>query len=306
LPSGDLDVGDGNAIHWETFGNADGHPAVVLHGGPGSGASRAFLGFFDLERYRVVLFDQRGCGRSRPHASDPLTDMSTNTTAYQLHDIERLREHLGIERWLVLGLSWGSTLGLAYAERVTSRVSALVLVGVTTGRWSEIDWLYGGGLADALPAQWERFRAAVPEALRDGDLVEAYHQLLEDPEPEVRAAAAEAWTAWDWSSVSRDPDAAPPADPAWQLARARLCTHYFHHRLWLDDGALLRNVGALADVPGAMIHGRHDLQGPASGAIELARVWPSAELVIVEDAGHSSGDTGMTDAVLAATTRLAR
>jgi proline iminopeptidase len=304
---GRLDVGDGNLVYWEVCGHPEGKPAVVLHGGPGSGCSPAMRRFFDPGAYRVVLLDQRGCGRSTPHASDPATDLSVNTTEHLLGDLERLRLHLGIDGWLVLGSSWGSTLGLAYAERHPERVSELVLVGVTTTRRAEIDWLYRGvGLR--FPEAWARFRAGVPPADRDGDLVEAYHRLLESPDPGVRAAAARAWTAWEWalSSVEPPPRLPPPwSDPDFQLARARIVTHYFRHGAWLEEGQLLRHAGALAGIAGVLVNGGLDAQSPVDTASELARRWPDADLVVVGGAGHSTGDPGMAEAVVRATDRFA-
>jgi proline iminopeptidase len=181
-----LDVGDGNLVYWEACGNPEGKPALVVHGGPGSGCGTRARRLFDPERYRIVLFDQRGCGRSTPHASDPATDMSVNTTHHLLADMEQLRGHLGIERWLLYGGSWGSTLLLAYAERHPGRVSEIVIPGVTLTRRADIDWLYRG-VGRFFPAEWERFRAGVPPAERNGDLLAAYLRLLEDPDPDVRA-----------------------------------------------------------------------------------------------------------------------
>jgi proline iminopeptidase len=304
---GRLDVGDGNLVYWETCGNPHGKPAVVLHGGPGSGCSTGVRRFFDPSAYRIVLFDQRGCGRSTPHASDPRTDLSVNTTEHLLADIERLRQHLGIDRWLLFGGSWGSTLGLAYAERNPQRVTAIVLVGVTTTRRSEIDWLYRG-VAPLFPAQWARFRAGASAADRDGDLVEAYYRLLKDPDPVVRAKAAKDWCEWESTLVSVDPDAKPESrrlQPAFQMAFARIVTHYFRHNAWLEDGILLRNAGALTGIPGVMVQGRLDLGGPLVTAWELAQAWPDGELVVVSGAGHASGDPGMREAVIAATDRFA-
>src|SRR4051794_17596654 len=200
--AGRLDAGDGNAVYWEACGNPGGKPALVVHGGPGSGCRASMRRRFDPDRYRVVLFDQRGCGRSTPHASDPATDMSVNTTEHLLADIERLREHLDIDRWLLHGGSWGSTLILAYAERHPERVSEIVIPNVTTSRRAELDWLYGG-VARFFPAQFERFRAHVPEA--DGDLVGAYARRMEDPDPLVRTRAAHAWCAWEDAVVSLEP-----------------------------------------------------------------------------------------------------
>jgi len=304
---GMLDVGDGNLVYWEACGNPHGQPAVVLPGGPGSGCSTGGRRFFDPGAYRIVLFDQRGCGRSTPHASDPRTDLAVNTTAHLLADIERLRQHLGIDRWLLFGGSWGSTLGLAYAERHPQRVTAIVLVGVTTTRRSEIDWLYRG-VAPLFPVQWARFRAGAPADDRDGDLVEAYYKLLRDPDPVVRAKAAQDWCAWESVLVSVHPDATPEprrSQLAFQMAFARIVTHYFRHNAWLEDGILLRNAGALTGIPGVMVHGRLDLGGPLVTAWELAEAWPDSELVVVNGAGHSSGDPGMSEAVIAATNRFA-
>lgn len=291
---GMLDVGDGNQVYWEACGNPLGKPALVVHGGPGSGASPGIRRYFDPDRYRLVLFDQRGCGRSTPHASDPGTDLRHNTTEHLLADMERLREHLGIDRWLLYGGSWGSTLILAYAERHPDRVSEIVLFGVTTTRRSEIDWLYRG-VGRFFPEQWERFRDGVPEADRDGDLVAAYARLMEHPDPDVRGRAANSWCAWEDTVISMEPNGTPNAysnrAPAALLAFVRICTHYFAHGAWLAEGALLRDAGRLAGIPGVLIHGRLDLGSPLDTAWALARTWPDAELVVVEDSGHTGSDT---------------
>jgi proline iminopeptidase len=302
-----LDVGDGNRVYWEVAGNPEGKPALVLHGGPGSGSSTLSRRFFDPRAYRVVLFDQRGCGRSTPHASDPRTDLSANTTEHLLGDIEHLRRHLRIDRWLIFGGSWGSTLGLAYAERNPQRVSEIVLVGVTMTRRSEIDWLYRG-VAPLFPEQWRRFRAGVPESEREGDLVEAYHRLLQDPDPALRAKAAKDWHDWEAALLSADPKARPPSQwsrPDFRMARARIVTHYFRHGAWLEEGALLRNAGALAGIRGVLVQGRLDLAAPLVTAWELDQAWPEGELVIVRGAGHSPADPGMGEAILTATDRFA-
>jgi len=292
--AGMLDVGDENLVYWEACGNPDGKPALVVHGGPGSGRTPGHRRYFDPDRYRVVLFDQRGCGRSTPHASDPATDMSHNTTGHLLADMERLREHLGVQRWLLSGASWGSTLILAYAERHPDRVSQIVISGVTTTRRSEIDWLYRG-LARFFPEQWARFRTGVPEADRDGDLVSAYARRMEDPDPRVRARAAHDWHAWEDATVSLEPSGKPNAysdrPPAALLARARICAYYFAHGAWLEEGALLRHAGRLAGIPGVLIHGRLDLGSPLDTAWELARAWPGAELAVIADSGHTGSDT---------------
>ena len=291
---GMLDVGDDNLVYWEACGRPDGKPALVVHGGPGSGCTTGMRQYFDPDRYRVVLFDQRGCGRSTPHASDPTTDMGPNTTGHLIADMERLRHHLGIERWLLSGASWGSTLTLAYAERHPHRVSEIVISGVTTTRRSEIDWLYRG-VARFFPEEWERFQAGVPEADRGGDLVGAYARLMEDPDPQVRAQAANDWCAWEDAVISLEPNGTPnvyrnrPA--AGLLAFVRITTHYFAHGAWLEEGALLRDAGRLAGIPGVLIHGRLDLSGPLDTAWALARAWPDAELIVVNDSGHTGSDT---------------
>ncbi|MDQ3154702.1 MAG: prolyl aminopeptidase [Actinomycetota bacterium] len=305
---GMLDVGDENLVYWETCGDPDGKPALVVHGGPGSGCSTRMRRGFDPDRYRVVLFDQRGCGRSTPHASDPAADMSANTTEHLLADMERLREHLGIDRWLLFGGSWGSTLILAYAERHPHRVSEIVIPDVTTTRRSEIDWLYRG-VARFFPEEWERFRAGVPEADRDDDLVAAYARLMEGPDPHVRARAANAWCAWEDAVISLEPNGKPNVysdrPPAAQLALVRICAHYFAHGAWLEEGALLRDAGRLAGIPGVLIHGRLDLSGPLHTAWELAHAWPGAELVIIDDSGHTGSDT-MRERILSALDTFAR
>jgi proline iminopeptidase len=304
---GMLGVGDGNLVYWEVCGNPKGKPAVVLHGGPGSGCSTGVRRYFDPKAYRIVLFDQRGCGRSTPHASDLRTDLSINTTAHLLADMEHLRQYLDIDQWMLLGGSWGSTLGLAYAEQNPQRVTGMVLVGVTTTRRSEIDWLYRG-VAPLFPAQWARFRAGVPPAERDGDLVAAYHRLLQEPDPAIHMKAAKDWCAWESALVSVDSDAKPDPrrlQPAFQLTFARIVTHYFRNNAWLEDGMLLRHARLLAHIPGILVHGRLDLGSPLVTAWELAQAWPNSELVIVSSAGHSSTDPGMSEALITATDRFA-
>jgi proline iminopeptidase len=292
--SGLLDVGDGNRVYWETSGNPEGKPVLVVHGGPGSGSGPGNRRYFDPERYRIVLWDQRGCGLSTPHASDPATDMSVNTTEYLLGDMERLREHLGIERWLLYGGSWGSTLILAYAERHPGRVSEVVLLGVTTTRRSEIDWLYGG-VGRFFPEEWARFRDGVPEEERGGDLVAAYARLMEDPDPAVRREAADNWLAWEDAVISLEPKGKPNAysdrPPDAQLALVRICSHYFAHGAWLEEGQLIRDAHRLAEIPGILYHGRQDLGSPLGIAWELAQAWPGSELVVIEDSGHTGSDT---------------
>lgn len=297
-----LDVGDGNRIYWETSGNPCGTAALVVHGGPGSGSAAGNRRLFDPHAFQIVLFDQRGCGRSVPHAADPSADMAHNTTAHLIADMERLREFLGIERWLLYGGSWGSTLILAYAQRHPDRVLGIVLAGVTMTRPDELDWLYRG-LARLLPIQWQRFREGVPYADRDGDLVEAYRRLMQHPDPVVREDAARAWCAWEDAVIAHESAGAPgsyTARPqAAKLAFVRICTHYFAHAAWLEDGQLLRDAHRLAGIPGWLIHGRLDLAGPLRTAWELAQAWPDAELQVIDDSGHTGSPT-MRTAILTA------
>ncbi|WP_454849532.1 prolyl aminopeptidase [Rhizobium binxianense] len=301
-----LDTGDGNPIYWEACGNPDGRPALVLHGGPGSGCSTAARLYFDPAAYRIILFDQRNCGRSLPSAADAETDLSLNTTWHLVADIERLREHFGVEAWLVFGNSWGSTLALAYAETHPERVRGIVIAGVTTTRPREIDWLYRG-MAPFFPEEWHRFREAVPADLRGGDMVAAYHRLLNAPDAGTRFKAASDWHDWEAASILlADPAGLPRrwSDPRYRLARARIITHYFRHGAWLEDGALLKNAGRLAGIPGILLHGRFDIEAPLTTAWELARAWPESELVILPRAAHSTANPDMSDAIVAATDRF--
>ena len=286
---GMLDVGDGDLVHWEVCGNPRGKPAVVFHGGPGSGCGPFFRTFFDPDAYLVVLFDQRNCGRSTPHASAPGTDLRANTTQNLVADAELLREHLDVERWLVLGGSWGSTLALAYAEAHPERVTEIVLSAITTGRHAEFDWLFRGGLARFFPEQWARLVAALPADERDGDVVDAYHRLLNDPDPEVCRRATEEWCLWESATPAWPPTdglAERFRDPEYALAFARIVIHYVRHNGFLEDEILLRNADALKDIPGTLVHGRFDFQAPLENAYALSRAWPRAELVVVDDAGH--------------------
>lgn len=295
-----LDVGTGNFVYWETRGNPEGRPVLIVHGGPGSGRPQGAHKNFDPEGFQVVLFDQRGCGDSKPHAADPATDMAHNTTDHLIADMEALRNHLGIDRWLLYGGSWASTLILAYAERHPSRVIGIILIGVTMTRPREIDWLYHG-LRLLLPFEWERFRAAVPASDRDGNLVEAYRRLMESSDVAVRERAAHEWCAWEDAAIAHEALGIPGqygARPdAAKLAFVRICTHYFAHEAWLKDGQLLRDAHRLKNIPGILIHGRFDLAGPLLTAWELARAWPDAELRIIEDSGHT-GSPSMGAAVL--------
>jgi proline iminopeptidase len=308
VESGYLELDDGSLVYWETCGDPGGKPAVVLHGGPGSGCTPWHRTLFDPASYRAVLFDQRNCGRSAPHASEPDIDLTANTTQNLVSDIEALREHLGIERWLLWGGSWGSTLALAYAEAYPDRVTEMILWGVTTGRRSETDWLFRGGVAPLLPEQWERLRAGVPDAHEDAEVVGAYARLLFDPDPNVRAKAALDWCTWE----SATPDWPPRSglasrflDPVFALAFARLVTHYVRNDLFLEDGVLLRNAGVLTGILSVLINGRFDLQAPLGNAWTLHQVWPGSELVVVDETGHAADDEAITRELIRASDRFA-
>ncbi len=302
-----LDAGDGQQIYWEECGTPAGKPAVVLHGGPGSGCTPALRRLFDPAGFRAVLFDQRGCGRSAPHASDPSVDLASNTTEHLVGDIEQLRRALGIERWLVFGVSWGSTLALAYAERHPEQVSELVLASVVTTSAREVRWVTRD-VGRYFPDAWARFRDGVPEPDREGDLADAYRRLLASTDPGTRERAAHDWCEWEDVHVSlpgRRGHDARYDDPRFRMAFARLVTHYWSHAAWLEDGVLLSNAKTLAGIPGVLVHGALDLSSPLDVPWALAQAWRGSELVVVEGAGHRVGPGGMAEAVVRATDRFA-
>jgi proline iminopeptidase len=300
-----LDVGDGNEVYWEWVGNPDGSPAVHLHGGPGFGCSLNNRRAVDVTRFRTLLFDQRGCGRSRPHASDPTTDITVNTTAHLIADIEQLREHFGIDNWLVFGGSWGSTLGLAYAEEHPERVNAMVLVAITTSSRREVDWLYRG-VGRFFPEQWERFVTCAGDR---ADPVAAYAQLMEEPDAATRLRAAREWCAWEDAVLSAESfgnaSLFSNRSDAEILAFVRICARYVANAAWLPDGSLLANADRLAGVPGALIHGRLDMSAPLETAWNVARAWPGSQLHVIEDAGHKGNET-MANTIAAAIDSVTR
>lgn len=305
--TGFLDVGDGHRLYWETCGNPSGKPALVLHGGPGSGCTPTARRQFNPEIYRIVLFDQRGAGRSTPHASEPAIDLSANTTAHLVADIERLRKHLGIDRWMVLGGSWGSTLALAYAELHPDRVTEMVLFSIATTTAWEVDWITQG-VGIFFPEAWARFRDGVPAGERESSLVDAYHHLLMNPDSAIHERAARDWCDWEMALVATHPNHKPHPryrDAKFRLGFARLVTHYWRHCAWLEDGCLLRNAGRLSGIPGTLIHVRLDVGTPVVTAWRLSRHWPGSELVLVAGAGHDARDTGMNERIVAATDRYA-
>ncbi|MBP2341028.1 proline iminopeptidase [Saccharothrix coeruleofusca] len=298
-----LDVGDGHRVYWEVSGNPEGKPVVFLHGGPGGGSTPGHRRLFDPAAYRIVLLDQRGCGRSTPLASEPGADLSANTTWHLVADLELLREHLGIQRWQVFGGSWGSTLALAYAETHPERVTELVLRGVFTLRKKELDWYYGGGAGFLFPELWEKVVAHAP----DGDVIGTYSRLLNDPDPAVHEPAAVAWSVWEGSTVTllERPDlVAHFAEPQYALAFARIENHYFVHKGWFEEGQLIRDAGKLAGIPGVIVQGRYDVATPPVTAWELHQAWPGSELVMVPGAGHAYDEPGILEALIAATDRF--
>ena len=301
--SGMLDVGDGHTLYWERCGTKGAKPAVFLHGGPGSGCSPRQRQQFDPARYDVLLFDQRGCGRSTPYAS-----LENNTTWDLVADIERLREMCGHERWLVFGGSWGSTLSLAYAQSHPERVSELILRGIFLARQQEFDWLYRYGASELYPEEWDRFVGHIPEAER-GDLVEAYRKRLTDDDPAVQLAAAKAWSRWEGMTVTLLPDPqmlAEFTEDSHAVPIGRIENHYFINRCWLEEGQLLANAGRLRAIPGTIVQGRHDCCTPPSAAWALKQAWPEVDLQIVPDGGHLFTEPGITDGLVRASDRYAR
>jgi proline iminopeptidase len=299
---GFLEVDHGHRLYWEACGNPDGLPVVFLHGGPGSGCEPWHRRFFDSARYRIVLFDQRGSGRSTPHAG-----LEANTTADLIADIERLRELLGVRRWVVFGGSWGSTLGLAYAEAHAERVIGLVLRGIFLCRPRDIEWFYQSGADRLFPEAWGRFLEPIPQAERH-DLVAAYHRRLTGPDRELRERAAGAWSVWEGSTSCLRPNPAVVAhfaDPSVAVSLARIECQYFRNDSFLEPDQLLRDADRLAGIPGFIVHGRYDVVCPVEQAVALHRVWPQAELRIVPDAGHSAAEPGIARELVAATDALA-
>jgi proline iminopeptidase len=293
--SGMLDGGDGHQVYWECCGNRAGRPALYLHGGPGSGCSASQRRFFDPNLYRAVLLDQRGSGRSRPLANEPDTNLSTNTTAHLIADIEKLREVLGVDRWTILGLSWGTTLGLAYAQAHPQRVNTLVLAFVTTTSRREVQWITED-VGRIFPQEWDRFANAVPDRLRQLRLVDAYATMLADPDPVVRDNAAREWCTWEDAHVSLAPGHTPNPryqDPEFRLRFARLVTHYWRHAAFLAEDQLICDAAKLNGIPGVLIHGRYDVSGPLVTAWRLSQRWTTSRLYILDDAGHGGGNEFM-------------
>jgi len=301
--SGWLRVSDRHDIYYEECGNPTGKAAVWVHGGPGGGCNASMRRFHDPAKYRIVLFDQRGCGRSTPHAS-----LDENTTWDLVADMERLRAHLGINRWQLCGGSWGSTLSLAYAEKHPERVTELVLRGIFLLRRAELDWFYQEGTSWLFPDAFDAYLAPIPLAERS-DMIAAYHRRLTSDDPAVRLAAARAWSIWEGTTLSLFHDPARvqhfSAD-FYALAFARIECHYFMNRgFFRSDNQLLEDAGRIAHLPGTIIHGRYDVVTPLKNAWELAKAWPKAELRIVPDSGHAASEPGIVHEIVSATNRYA-
>jgi proline iminopeptidase len=300
--SGTLSVSPQHTLYWEESGSPEGRPVVYLHGGPGGGSDPRYRRFFDPRAYRIVLYDQRGCGRSTPYAC-----LEDNTTWHLVEDLERLREHLGLERWMVFGGSWGSTLALAYAQTHPERVTHLVLRGIFLLRRQEIDWFYQRGASVLFPDAWESYLKPIPEA-EHGDLLGAYHRRLLSPDAAVRQEAALAWSIWEASTSRLLMDSEMlrrMSNPRFAEAFARIECHYFVNRGFLrSDNQLLEDAWRLRDIPTVIVQGRYDVVCPMESAWALHRALPDAELVVVPDAGHSALEPGITRALVAATDRF--
>ena len=302
--TGWIKVGGPHEIYYEVCGNPKGKPAVVLHGGPGGAINPTMRRFFDPKRWKTALFDQRGCGRSRPNAS-----LEDNTTWTLIEDIERLRVHLGVEKWTVFGGSWGSTLAIAYAIKHPERVESLVLRGIFLLTERELHWFYQDGASMLFPDAWERFLKPIPEAER-GDLITAYHKRLTSPDRAVQVEAAQAWSQWEGDTISiRGPEARPPKfnEADFAVAFARIECHFFQNRGFFEhDGWLLANAHKLKGIPGWIVQGRFDVVTPLESAWKLKGVWPEARFDIIWDAGHASTEPGIIDGLVRATDAAAQ
>ncbi|QPC87288.1 prolyl aminopeptidase [Mesorhizobium sp. NBSH29] len=300
--TGMLDVGDGHTIYWERVGTRGAKPAVFVHGGPGGGVSAKMRRVFDPSLYDVLLFDQRGCGRSTPHAS-----LDANTTWHLVDDMERLRNLMGVDKWLVFGGSWGSTLSLAYAETHPERVSELVVRGIYTLTRPELEWYYQFGVSEMFPDKWERFLAPIPEAER-GDMMAAYRKRLVGEDRAAQIEAARAWSIWEGETITLLPEPETSDkfhEDNFALAFARIENHYFVHAGWLEENQLIRDAHKLADIPGVIVHGRYDMPCPAKYAWALHKAWPQAEFHLIEGAGHSMTEPGILDQLIRATDKFA-
>lgn len=301
--TGMLEVGDGHVIYYERSGTPGAKPAVFLHGGPGGGISPNHRRLFDPRRYDVMLFDQRGCGRSTPYAG-----LDANTTWHLVADMERLRLLMGVKQWLVFGGSWGSALALAYAQTHPERVSEMVLRGIFAVRPSELDWYYQFGASEVFPEKWADFLAPIPEAER-GDLRAAYRRRLTSEDEAARLEAARAWTLWEGRTLTLLPDpnfTSGFENPHFALAFARIENHYFVHGGWLEDNQLIRDAARLKGIAGTIVQGRYDMACPVRTAYELHEAWPEAEFYLIEGVGHAFTEPGTLDRLIRATDGYAR
>jgi len=300
--AGMLPVSPVHTLYYEQSGNPDGLPVVFLHGGPGGGTVPVYRQFFDPAAYRIVLFDQRGAGRSTPHAN-----LEDNTTWHLVADIERLREHLGIENWVVFGGSWGSTLALAYAQTHPARARALVLRGIFLCRRKEIRWFYQEGASAIFPDVWEQYEKVIPASERD-DFLSAYHRRLTSDDEAVRLEAARAWSVWEGSTSKLFPDSSLIehfGEPHMALSLARIECHYFVNDAFFEtENWLIENVGKIRHIPSVIVQGRYDVVCPMMSAWELHRAWPEADLQVIADAGHSATEPGIVSALVEATDRF--
>jgi len=295
---------DGHEVYYEECGNPRGIPVVMLHGGPGGAISDVMRRFHDPSIYRIILFDQRGCGKSRPRAS-----LENNTTWHLIDDIERLRVHLGVERWQVFGGSWGSTLGLAYAQKHPDRVTALIVRGIFSLRRAELQWFYQSGASWLYPDAFENFLAPIPPDER-GDMIAAYYKRLTSDDPQAQLDAARAWSVWEGSTLALQTDSSTVEKfscSAYALAFARIECHYFHNGGFFEyDGQLLSEMDKIQHLPGAIVQGRYDLVTPTATAWQLSKLWPNATIDIVPDAGHAMTESGIVDRLVRATQKFAR
>ncbi|MEM6493533.1 MAG: prolyl aminopeptidase [Pseudomonadota bacterium] len=301
--SGMLDVGEGHSLYYERVGTPGAKPAVFLHGGPGGGMSPWHRRQWDPQRYDIVLFDQRGCGQSLPFA-----EIANNDTWRIIADMERLREHCGFETWQVFGGSWGATLAIAYAETHPDRVSELILRGVFLARQQEKTWLYSYGASEIMAEQWDQFTGLIPPEER-GDLVKAYYARLTSEEEATRLEAAKQWSLWEGhvATLLPNPDLLEHfEDPATALPFARICARFFLEDFFLEEDQLLKNVSRIADIPGVIVQGRHDICTPPGAAWALAKAWPKGDLWIVHDAGHAASEPGIVDGLVRATDHFAK
>ncbi|NLS03022.1 prolyl aminopeptidase [Rhizobium sp. P32RR-XVIII] len=300
--SGHLDVGGGHKIYWERSGTPGAKPAVFLHGGPGGGFSAVHRRLFDPKLYDVLLFDQRGCGKSTPHAS-----LEANTTWDLVADIERLREMVGVDKWMVFGGSWGSTLALAYAEKHPERASELVVRGIYTLTKAELDWYYQFGVSEMFPDKWERFIAPIPPEERH-EMMQAYHRRLTGADRTVALEAAHAWSIWEGETITLLPEPSTSGKfegVEFAYAFARIENHFFVNAGWLEEGQLIREAHKLKDIPGVIVHGRYDMPCPARFAWALHKAWPTAEFHLIEGAGHAFSEPGILDRLIRATDKFA-